>query len=386
MRQIVCISTSNYYPIPTRKQNVMNRLKDAEIIYIDPPVSYIAPLKDKSTFSRLTEYKNKGQKVRDNISVFAPPPVFPFFNKYRFINKINQRKLARYIKRRIKEAGFENPYLWCYSPTSCDLIDLIPNKGVIYDCVDRHSAYKGMIDPRVVDKMEEDLAASASCVFCTAVGLYDTLRHYNENVSMIPNGADYELFSKAAEPIDLEAGATVGTVASGPVFGFVGMLQECIDYDCLEAVAREFPHGKLVIIGRSLPGVDLSLLEQYSNVDFMGLLPQNELPDIIRTFNVCLNVFRKGKLSKDVSPLKLYEYLATGKPIVSTEEPLQVTDYSDVVYIAENKEDFVVKCKEALSEKDLFKVKKRLEYGKACSWDRRVEQMEKILKDKGIFA
>ena len=379
MRQIVCISTSNYYPVPTRKQNVMNRLKDAEILYIDPPVSLLAPMRDRSAAKRLMAYRRPGRKVRENITVSAPPPVLPFFNRYRILNRINQRALARYIKDIMKELGFTDPYLWCYSPTSCDLTHLIPNKGVIYDCVDRHSAYKGMIDPKVVDRMEEELASASSYVFCTASGLYDTLREFNSNISMIPNGADYELFSRAAMPGEKRDNA------KKPVFGFVGMLQECIDYDCMKAVAEAFPEGELVLVGRSMPGVDLSSLREYPNIRFVGLVSQERLPDIIREFDVCLNIFKEGRLSKDVSPLKFYEYLATGKPVVSTREPLQVTDYSDVVYIAENTDDFVVKCRQALQENDPAKSKKRMQYGKLCSWDERVRQMEQILTESGIF-
>ena len=100
---------------------------------------------------------------------------------------------------------------------------------VIYDCVDRHSAYKGMIDPVVVDAMEKDLATAADQVFCTAAGLYDTLRQYNENTELIPNGVDYELFSRAAE-----SPGKAAAEENKPVFGFVGMLQECIDYQCMK--------------------------------------------------------------------------------------------------------------------------------------------------------
>ncbi|MDD2216349.1 MAG: glycosyltransferase [Eubacteriales bacterium] len=379
MKQIVCISTSNYYPFPTRKQNVMNRLQDAEILYIDPPVSLLAPLKDKTAFGRLMTYRKPGRKVKENITVYSAPPVIPFFNKYRSINKTNQRRLAKYLKKQMKEHGFEKPYLWCYSPTSCDLINEIPNRGVIYDCVDRHSAYKGMIDPAVVDQMEKDLATQASQVFCTAYGLYETLVNYNTNTELIPNGAAYEIFSKAAT-LEERNDRT-----KKPVFGFVGMFQECIDYECIEALAKAYPEGEIILIGKALPGVDLSLLEKYPNIRFPGLIPQAELPDYIRKFDVCLNVFRKGRLSKDVSPLKFYEYLATGKPIVSTEEPLQVLDFANVIYIAENVDDFVVKCGEAQKESDSEKVKMRMAYGKACSWDERVKQMEKTLKQKGIF-
>lgn len=378
MKQIVCVSTSNYHPFPTRKQNIMNRLSDTEILYIDPPVSYLAPLKDKSAKERLSAYKAPGEKVKEHLTVFAAPPVIPFFNKHRLINKINQKRLARYIKRRMKENGFDRPYLWCYSPTSCDLVGRIPNAGVIYDCVDRHSAYKGMIDPKVVDRMEEDLARRADQVFCTAQGLYETLVGYNKNTEMIPNGAAYELFSRAAstEPRD---------ETKPPVFGFVGMLQECIDYEVIMKLAEAYPEGEIDLIGKPLPGVDLSPLQQYKNIKLLGLIPQTELPEYIKRFDVCLNIFREGRLAKDVSPLKFYEYLATGKPIVSTKEPLQVIDFSDVTYICETQEDFVVKCEEALRENDPEKVARRMAYGKACSWDERVKRMEQILTEKGIF-
>lgn len=401
MRQIVCISTSNYYPMPTRKQNVMNRLSDAEILYIDPPVTYIAPLKDKKAKERIGAWKSPGKKARENLTVFAAPPVYPFFNKQRWINRINQKKLAKFINRKIKEAGFEKPVLWCYSPTSCDLVDHIENSGIIYDCVDRHSAYQGMIDPAVVDQMEKELAEKSSQVFCTAQGLYDTLIQYNSSTALIPNGAAYELFSQAADEKDsgsaAQADGSAGSGASGqehiggntgrsgPVFGFVGALQECIDYDCICAVADAWPEGEVVMIGRSLPGVDLSPLTARKNIRLVGLVPQTELPSYIRKFDVCLNTFREGRLSRDVSPLKFYEYLATGKPIVSTGEPLQVQDFADVVHIAHTKEQFVEACADALSEHDPQKKERRLEYGRQCSWDERVKQMEKILTEKAIF-
>lgn len=377
MKKIICISTSPYKPFPTRKQNVMNRLKDSLILYFDPPVSVIAPLKDRSAFRRLFAWRKGKEKVRDNISVYSMPPVLPFFNRYRFINKINQSMLAGYVKKRMKEEDIENPYLWCYSPTSCDLAAKIPNKGIIYDCVDRHSAYKGMIDPCTVDRMEKDLAEKASIVFCTSLGLYNTLIAYNKSTRLIPNGAAFEIFSKGQGEADKKG--------SGPVFGFIGMLQECIDYDCIEALAEAFPHGKIILIGGILPGVDISALKKYSNIVFKGLLPQEDLPDHIRQFDVCLNVFREGRLSRDVSPLKFYEYLATGKPIVSTKVPLQVMDYKDVVYIADNSSDFVVKSKQALEEKDPEKREKRIEYGKNSSWDERVREMENALIEDGIF-
>jgi len=378
MHQIVCLSTSNYHPFPTRKQNVMNRLRDAEILYFDPPVSWLAPLKDKNARPRLRKYRQGAEQARENLKVYALPPVLPFGNKFRWINRWNQRQQARYVRRILRENGFEKPLLWCYSPTAADIVGHLPHSALVYDCVDRHSAYTGMIDPAVVDAMEKDLASRADVVFCTAQGLYETLVEYNPHTRLIPNGAAYELFSQAA-------GESQGAGKKQPVLGFVGMLQDCIAYDYLLAAAKAFPQARIQLIGRVMPGVDISALEAQPNIELLGLLPQTELPSRMKDFDLCLNLFAPGRLSKDVSPLKFYEYLATGKPIVSTTEPLQVQDYKDLIYIAESPAHFVELCRQALAEKDPELRRRRMEAGKAASWDNRVRQMEECLSEEGIW-
>lgn len=383
---IVCLSTTNYHPLPTRKQNVMNRLRNSEILYFDPPVSVIAPLKDKKCRERLSKHKQAGEKVQENITVYALPPVLPFFNKFRWVNRLNQKRQAKFVREKMRAHGFgKETVLWCYSPSSCDIVPHVPHSRLVYDCVDRHSAYQGHITPAVVDRMERDLASPADQVFATAVGLTETLEKINPTTKTIPNGAAYEIFSRVqTEKDDLPCPEEMKTLAH-PVYGFVGMLQECIDYALIETLAKQRPDATIFMIGRTLPGVDLSHLQQYPNIVFHGLVPQPELPKYLAQMDVCLNVFRAGALSKDVSPLKFYEYLATGKPVVSTREPLQVEDFADVVYIADGEADFVSLCEEAAAERDPEKTAKRLAYGKACSWTERVRQIEETLYAKGVL-
>ncbi len=383
MNKIVCLSTSTWHPFPTRKQHVMGRMSNAEILYFDPPITYIAPLKDKSTAPRLSAWKKEGDKVQENITVYSLPPVLPFYNKFRFINKINQRKIARFVKKKMKLHGFENPVLWCYSPMSGDVINKIPHSGLVYDCVDRHAAYKGMINADVVNGMEKDLASSANQVFATASGLFDTLSQYNENTVLLPNGVNFPHFNSAASG-DLPIPADIKDIPH-PIIGFSGMLQECIDYAAIEEVASSRPDWSVVLVGGSMPGVDLEYLRKYPNVHFLGMKKYNDMPAYIAAFDVCLNVFRSGELSKDVSPLKFFEYLASGKPVVSTPQPEQVLGYADSVYIANDTSEMVKKCEEALSEENDEKTKLRIEHGRACSWEARVREMEKILSRIGVF-
>ena len=382
MRKILCLSTSNYYPFPTRKQNIMNRMTDCSILYVDPPVTLIAPLKDAKAKERLTLYKEGPKQALPNLKVYAQPPVLPFFNKRRDINERNQKKLAKYLAKILKDNDFGDDFwLWCYSPTSCDVVAPLAKemglepatlwKRTIYDCVDRHSAYPGHIDPQVVDEMEEDLARSCGCVFATAQGLYDRLKEFNGNTHLIPNGCAFELFHSVA---------SMEKAGPSPHFGFVGMLQECLDYECMRAVTTEFPEGKISLIGRTLPGVDMSWTEQFPNIELVGLVPQRELPDYIKDFDVCLNVFADNELSRDVSPLKFYEYLATGKPVVSTLVPLQVLDYAESIYLAETPAEFAMRCREALTEEaDSPKRTARIEAARRNSWDEKVKEMKEIL-------
>ena len=350
--------------------------------------SGVEPLKDKKASAYISKYRQPGEKVEghENITVYALPPVLPFFNKFRWVNKLNQKRQAAFVRKKMREHGFgDETVLWCYSPSSCDIVEQVPHSSLVYDCVDRHSAYKGHITPEVVDGMERDLAKPADQVFATAVGLAETLEKINPTTKMIPNGAAYEIFSRVQTEKDALSCPEDMKGLKHPVYGFVGMLQECIDYALIEKLAKERPDATIFLIGRTLPGVDLSHLKQYKNIVFHGLVPQPELPAYLAQMDVCLNVFRAGALSKDVSPLKFYEYLATGKPIVSTREPLQVEDFRDVVYIAHDADEFLALCDEAARENAPEKVEKRLAYGEQCSWTERVRQMEDVLYKKGVL-
>ena len=140
-----------------------------------------------------------------------------------------------------------------------------------------------------------------------------------------------------------------------------------------------------MFIGGEKPGVDLSALRCLKNVHFLGLKPNEQLPRYLSHFDVCLNLFDASDLSKDVSPLKFYEYLATGKPIVSTPQPEQVLAYRGLIEIAASRETFVEACERALSDQGQERKALRMAEGAKCSWDSRVAQMCRILQQDGIF-
>ena len=382
MKQIVCLATSPWYPIPTRKQQVMSRIPDAEILYFDPSATIIAPLRDKTAKPLMTAWKQPGEKVKDNITVYRLPPVLPFFNKCRAINRVNQKNIAKFVREKMKEHGFEKPLLWVYSPVTVDCVDLIPHSGLVYDCVDRHSAYGGLMNPALVDEMELELAAKTDMTFATAKSLAERLQKAQPEAKFIPNGANFERFFEASKPQLVPEDMKD---IPHPIFGFVGALQSCIEYGYLEAAAKARPDWSFVLIGKEKPGVDLSALHAMPNVHFLGLKPNEQLPQYLAHFDACLNLFAKSDLSKDVSPLKFYEYLATGRPIVSTKQPDQILQYAPLIEIADSQEEFISACEKSCSDTAPEQIDARIEAGRACSWDSRVAQMCGILEGQGIL-
>ncbi len=370
--RILFMATTPWHANPTRKQEVAKRLPDCEILYFDPPITLIAPMKDKSLRPRLKAWKEEGEQVTENIVRYSLPPVMPFYNKYRVFNRMSAGKIARFVNKKAKEHGFEDPVLWVYHPSNVDAAKKIVHSKLVYDCVDRHSGYPGIIDPVLVDEMERELARKCDAVFATAQGLYDTLSRVSRHAFFLPNGANFEMFRRAAEP--QERPEELKDIKT-PIMGFVGAIQQCIDRKLAAAVARLRPDWTFVFVGAPLAGVDVSMLETLPNVRLLGPKPHAQVPNYISAFDVCMNLFAAGDLSRDVSPLKFYEYLATGKPVVSTPQPLQVQDFADAVYIADGAEAFAAACELALHEPDDSKKLRRIDYGSRCSWDSRIREM-----------
>ena len=282
----------------------------------------------------------------------------------------------------MKEHGFENPVLWVYSPVTVDLVDLVPHSALIYDCVDRHSAYGGLMDPALVDAMELELAGKTDMTFATAEALAERLRTAQPKTRFIPNGANFERFAEAAKPQPVPDDLKD---IPHPLFGFVGALQSCIEYDFVEQAAKARPDWHFVWIGKEKPGVDLSALRALPNNHFLGMKPNEQLPQYLAHFDACLNLFAKSDLSKDVSPLKFYEYLATGRPIVSTRQPDQILQYAPLIHIADDAAGFAAACEAALRDTQPERTAARIEEGRKSSWDARVAQMCDVLAEQGIF-
>lgn len=378
-QHIICISSIDWDPIWTRKQQIMSRLpKSNTILYIEPPITLLSPLKDRTTLNKWVMWFKGMRRIKDNIYLYSSPVILPFGNKSRLINKINQWWLSLFVKNTVLRLNLKNPIVWTYMPNSVDLVDKLPNhKLLVYDCVDEHTEYTGLINKALVTEMERQLMNHCDLVFVTAQGLYNTKKEFSREIYFLPNAADVEHFMKAQAPSTVIPDDI--SAIPGPIVGFVGVIQDWIDLDLVEEAALAHPEWSFVMIGPVAAGIDTSCLKSLPNVIFLGRKEVKDLPNYIKAFDVCINPFKINELTDKVSPLKFYEYLASGKPIVSVNMP-GVSEFSDVVEISNNSKEFITGIENALTDETPAKLHARLKKARENSWDSRAEYMqEKIL-------
>jgi glycosyltransferase involved in cell wall biosynthesis len=377
-KKIICLSSVDWFPIPTRKQQVMSRIpKDVDILYVEPPVTLISPLKDKNCWKKFWRFMEGPRKLTDNIMLYTPPPVLPFGNVIRVINSFNQWWDGLFIRYQVSKLGFEKSILWTYMPNSADMAGKLKEDFLIYDCIDEHAEYGGFIKKETVHKMEADLLMKSDLSFVTVQGLYDAKVQYNSNMHVIPNGANVELFMQCQEVSTIIAQEMAQI--PHPIVGFLGVIQPCIDLELLEKIAKAHPSWSVVLIGPISAGVSIDSLMKYQNVYYLGRKDPDELPSYMKAFDICLNAFKINNLTLNVSPLKFYEYLATGKPVVSVDMP-GVREFSDIIYIGKEHEDYIKQIERALVEDSPERIQKRIQIAKQNSWEARTNQMLDIIQ------
>lgn len=322
MRQILCLSADPWRTIPTRTQQLMTRMRDAQVLLFEPPGKYS---------------RQPGRRVRPGLTVCALPPVLEAEERHRLLFRLHYRKLGKFIRRQMEHHRFKEPLLWCTAPEHIHLLDEVPHRGVVYDC-DRDW-------PDQSPRWESDLALAADVVFAASQGLIDHLSPCNDNIALLPNGVNHPMFTRPPAELPPELRGL-----SSPILGYTGTLWRDLDLAPVLYAAQAMPACTFVFLGRREKNPMAGLLERLPNVRLLGRRAPVEVPDYLARFDVCLNLLRRSEQGNDVVPCRIYEYLSSGKPVVSMLFPEQVEHFPDVVYGAHSPEEFAALCRRALAE------------------------------------
>ncbi len=289
---------------------------------------------------------------------------------------VNARLLPALVRRAARTAfpgATRPPILWAYVPQAELLLDALAPELVVYHCVDDIAAQEG-IDTQSFRAAEARFAARADLVLASAPALAQRMNELNDNVLYAPNVADTAAFAAALNdgPVD-EALAALPP----PRIVFTGAIAaKKLDFDLLSGLARARPNLSIALVGPvglGDPSTDAAALAREPNIHLLGPRPYALLPQVLRGAQAALIPYRRTPLTDSIFPMKVYEYLAAGLPVVATALP-SIADVPEIA-IADDAEATAQALDRALADDDDTARAARSHAAAAHSWDTRLAEI-----------
>jgi glycosyltransferase involved in cell wall biosynthesis len=265
--------------------------------------------------------------------------------------------------------------MWYYTPMALDFARDVVSSAIVFDCMDELSAFQGA--PPELVKREAELLKRADLVFTGGQSLYEAKRQRHRRVYAFPSSVDVPHFLSARrgknDPAD-QAGIP------HPRLGFFGVVDERMDLQLLDAVASARPGWHLVIVGPCVK-IDPAGLPRRPNIHYLGMKKYEELPAYLSGWDIALLPFAKNDSTKFISPTKTPEYLAAGRPVVSTSVRDVVRPYGDqqLVHIADEPADFITAIERALDAPPNGWRERVDRLLSEMSWDRTWSEMSSLI-------
>ena len=285
------------------------------------------------------------------------------------LNDINLKNATHSIENILGQLGAKKityfvqfPGWW---PIVKSMMDVKPGR-VVFDCMDNHSGFS--TNSAKVLAQEELLLERADLVVSSSDLLESICKAKNSKTIQIKNAAEFKHFSNPRK------NGLLDYVENNPVIGYFGAISEWFDVDLLYHCAKNNPDWSFVLIGSTF-GASIHMLERLKNVYFIGEKPYSDLPGYFAYFDVCIIPFVINELTKATNPVKFYEYISAGKPVVSTMLP-ELLPYSEYCYLAESAEEFSSKISAALADvADSKKIESRIKLAQKNSWGHRIDEL-----------
>lgn len=317
--------------------------------------------------------------------------LFQVLNKNTFVLETEVKHLESNIRKAISLLDISNFVLWIGSPLYTYNYKKLSEKLSIFDAMDYWNlAPEKHIYRTTINKGYDNVANKADVILCVSKEIesyFKSIQHDDKDIFLIPNGIDTALFLKKEYPETIERDSVIENIKREqiPTVGYIGTLHERIDINLLRFTCETLQNINFIFIGPIISS-DKSYFDKLralNNVHFLGRKHHSTMPHFLACCDVCMIPHVENKYTKSQGILKLYEYLAMGKPIVSTNvPPADELAKLGLVYLARNKEEFVYRIIEAIKERDELIKDKRRCYALECSWDKRVNSIINIFRSK----
>lgn len=306
-------------------------------------------------------------------AVTVARPVLPEGNRGPAADKVVEALLREAVEGPLGRR-FAGAVHWLYTPQMIGQVDAFPNPAaVVYDCMDELRRFA--FAPPELGAREARLLERADVVFTGGHELFLAKSRLHPNVHAFGCGVDFAHFNAAAGSV--EAAPDVLRVP-GPRLGYVGVLDERLDWPLLAELAEADPSWSLVMVGPVVK-VDPASLPRPANAFYMGMREYGALPPCLAAFDVCLMPFMLNEVTEFINPTKTLEYLATGKPVVSTPIRDVVQVFGDVVHLAPR--EAFVECVRTVLGGARLDPQAGLEMARSSSWECMVSRMEALVRE-----
>ncbi|MFA5197618.1 MAG: glycosyltransferase [Patescibacteria group bacterium] len=349
--------------------------REHRVLFIEPPVERL---------SKPASVKHQGRNLY-SISVKKWFPDRFFRNKIN-ISWINAELVRSELKKIAKEMEIKSPLLWIYfCAQQYDYFNLFNEKLIISDWHDMFTANFGWTSDEYERNnfvREKKIIKSADVIFGVSEKICEHLKEKHRKVYFMPHGVNNEIFdTKREADSSIEALKNI----KGPKIGYLGAIQYKIDFELLSYVAWKCKDWNIVLAGRKAINNDVDnsafkKLLEHDNAIYLGEIAKEQIPNFLKTLDICTLPFKKVKWTQYFSPLKVLEYLASGKSIVAMDRGIDY-EYSKYICVAKTADEFIRITESLLKQKeDRSVVEERKRIAKNNSWDQRVNQMMEIIE------
>ena len=338
-----------------------------------------------------TGWRGSVRQIAGGLHVYSYPAWAPISGRAPL------RQLTRAIRRNaissaMRALGLSQPIVWFSHPRMVDLVgEMPPASLLLYHVVDEYTAYSGVTaeQRRRTEALERQMMAMVDAVIVVSEELYRAKRPYNEHTYLVPNGVDYAAYSAALEDPNLPPELAA---IPAPRLGYSGLIGDRLDLGMLQALAQEHPEWSLVFLGEARVAQQAQAWQamlSLPNVHHLGQVDVARVPHYLKGFQVGLMPYAPGRESENISPLKLYDYLAAGLPVASTDISA-ARAFSRYIHLAGSADDSAAgmgmpthdwarAVTDALADSAPDRRQERRQVAASHTWEQRVEQLSHII-------
>jgi len=319
--------------------------------------------------------------INDNLETYRPRIGFPFNNYFSFINRINHSGIVKDIRHRIGQYDKKDVMIWTFMPYSVDFVKRVGTYFTIYHCAGNYSVEKNnALRKHTVLKMEKELLDEADMVIAQTRSLCEKFKVFGKTIFYLPSAIDLERYcgNLKNKKINKEEFDKINR----PRIGIVGYFDDDFyDIELLEYLLTERKKWSFVFIGPVTPKAGrFRRLKKYPNAFFLGYKDPALIPAYIKELDIGAIPYKTNEYMNEVSPTKFYEYVACGKPVVSTNIP-DIERYKEVVSQARNKDEFLKYAEALFTQKKWNFLKNRtFQIAKENSLDSYVRKLEGVIE------